>query len=320
MHARCPELRQGRARPGRARWPRRLRGPVPERPGGRRQVVGRSVIDVDPRERLAIAEAALGHAERAGATEAEVLVTADDSALTRFANSEIHQNVAETTTCGEPPVRGRATDRRGHDRPHRRRGPAGRGDAGPARSPGSSRSSRTGRGLPEPGADRATCRLPGSTPRPRRPRSRGPRASGPSSPPPTRPARVAYGSFTTGAETIVVANSKGIRAAQRPDDGPAPDGVDVARRRVRLCRARRDRRAPHRSGRARARSRREGQGHRSGDRPPGRRLPGRPRDLCRRRHPRHARLPRVLRAGRPGGPLLRRARAADRVRPGDDRR
>ena len=31
-----------------------------------------------------------------GATQAEALVTADDSALTRFANSEIHQNVAET--------------------------------------------------------------------------------------------------------------------------------------------------------------------------------------------------------------------------------
>lgn len=32
-----------------------------------------------------------------GATEAEVLVQTDDSALTRFANSEIHQNVAETS-------------------------------------------------------------------------------------------------------------------------------------------------------------------------------------------------------------------------------
>jgi PmbA protein len=57
------------------------------------------VIDIDPADRLAIAEAALGHAERAGATEAEVLVTADDSALTRFANSEIHQSVAETSVA-----------------------------------------------------------------------------------------------------------------------------------------------------------------------------------------------------------------------------
>jgi predicted Zn-dependent protease len=45
---------------------------------------------------LTLAEAALAHALRDGVTEAEVLVMADDSALTRFANSEIHQNVAET--------------------------------------------------------------------------------------------------------------------------------------------------------------------------------------------------------------------------------
>jgi PmbA protein len=45
---------------------------------------------------LRLAEQALGHAERAGATEAEALVMAEDAALTRFANSQIHQNVAET--------------------------------------------------------------------------------------------------------------------------------------------------------------------------------------------------------------------------------
>ena len=45
---------------------------------------------------LAIAEAALDHALREGVTEAEALVMGEDSALTRFANSEIHQNVAET--------------------------------------------------------------------------------------------------------------------------------------------------------------------------------------------------------------------------------
>ena len=48
------------------------------------------------RDALAIAEAALAHALRDGVTEAEALVMAEDSALTRFANSEIHQNVAET--------------------------------------------------------------------------------------------------------------------------------------------------------------------------------------------------------------------------------
>ena len=48
------------------------------------------------RDALALAEAALVHASREGVTEAEALVMAEDSALTRFANSEIHQNVAET--------------------------------------------------------------------------------------------------------------------------------------------------------------------------------------------------------------------------------
>ncbi len=45
---------------------------------------------------LILAEAAMAAAIRAGATEAEALVMTEDSALTRFANSEIHQNVAES--------------------------------------------------------------------------------------------------------------------------------------------------------------------------------------------------------------------------------
>ncbi len=49
-----------------------------------------------PAERLALAEAAVRAAEAAGATEAEAVVIAEDAALTRFANSEIHQNVAES--------------------------------------------------------------------------------------------------------------------------------------------------------------------------------------------------------------------------------
>jgi predicted Zn-dependent protease len=49
----------------------------------------------DPEAALALADEVLGRALRVGATEAEVLVMAGDSALTRFANSEIHQNVAE---------------------------------------------------------------------------------------------------------------------------------------------------------------------------------------------------------------------------------
>ena len=45
---------------------------------------------------LALADDVVRQAEAAGATEAEVLASADRSALTRFANSEIHQNVAES--------------------------------------------------------------------------------------------------------------------------------------------------------------------------------------------------------------------------------
>jgi len=45
---------------------------------------------------LLLAERALAFAEEQGPDQAEVLYLGDDSALTRFANSEIHQNVAET--------------------------------------------------------------------------------------------------------------------------------------------------------------------------------------------------------------------------------
>ena len=47
-------------------------------------------------EWLPLAEKVLAHAKAEGASDAEVLVSGDDAQLTRFANSEIHQNVAET--------------------------------------------------------------------------------------------------------------------------------------------------------------------------------------------------------------------------------
>jgi PmbA protein len=78
----------------------RLASPgVPATPGGGSAVaaseLARSVSARDPESALALAEEVLGRAVRIGATEAEVLVMAGDSALTRFANSEIHQNVVE---------------------------------------------------------------------------------------------------------------------------------------------------------------------------------------------------------------------------------
>ena len=51
-------------------------------------------IGGDPEEALRLAEKVIHAAEAAGAGEAEALVVAGESALTRFANSEIHQNVA----------------------------------------------------------------------------------------------------------------------------------------------------------------------------------------------------------------------------------
>jgi len=54
------------------------------------------VNDERAHDALALAERALAHAMREGATEAEALVMAEDASLTRFANSQIHQNVAET--------------------------------------------------------------------------------------------------------------------------------------------------------------------------------------------------------------------------------
>ena len=44
---------------------------------------------------LELADRALGFALAAGASEAEAVVMREDGALTRFANSEIHQNVAQ---------------------------------------------------------------------------------------------------------------------------------------------------------------------------------------------------------------------------------
>ena len=52
---------------------------------------GRTPADV-----LALAERVLGFAEKESPTEVEVMAMADDGSLTRFANSEIHQNVAES--------------------------------------------------------------------------------------------------------------------------------------------------------------------------------------------------------------------------------
>ncbi len=54
--------------------------------------------DAEPASGVTIAERAVSMALDAGATQAEALVMSTRSALTRFANNEIHQNVAEDDT------------------------------------------------------------------------------------------------------------------------------------------------------------------------------------------------------------------------------
>jgi predicted Zn-dependent protease len=57
-----------------------------------------AVNDERAHDALELAGRAVADAMRDGATEAEALVMAEDASLTRFANSQIHQNVAETNT------------------------------------------------------------------------------------------------------------------------------------------------------------------------------------------------------------------------------
>src|ERR1044072_1038789 len=63
----------------------------------------RHMNDDRARDALNLAERALDAAMVDGVTEAEALVIAEDEALTRFANSQIHQNVAEIDVTVNPP-------------------------------------------------------------------------------------------------------------------------------------------------------------------------------------------------------------------------
>ena len=170
------------------------------------------MIDDRANDALALAEAALAHALRDGVTEAEALVMAEDSALTRFANSEIHQNVAETNvTINLRVVVGQAGRRR-LDRPDRRRGPA------PAGRERATAIARVVEELDDWGG------LPGPTEIRDVPAAYSQATAGAS--PEFRADAVravigaaddagvtAYGSFATGTESIAVANSDGARAA-----------------------------------------------------------------------------------------------------------
>jgi len=177
----------------------------------------RRVAADDPRSALGLAEDVLDRALRVGATEAEVLVFAGDSALTRFANNEIHQNVAERSlTVNLRYIVGRRiavvstgkVDGEGlRTLVHRA--------AGIARS---CEELEDWAGLPEPAragevlGGSVTAWSDGTANATPEFRAEGARAVIGAA---EAAGVVAYGSFSTDAESVAVANSAGARAAER---------------------------------------------------------------------------------------------------------
>jgi predicted Zn-dependent protease len=174
-------------------------------------VVGRD--GTAPLDTLAVAERAVALATAAGATEAEAVVSDEQAQLTRFANSEIHQNVAETNGSLNLRVAigkrvGVASSNRLDDDGLRRLA-----ETATAIARNSAELEDWG-GLPEP--------------TPIRELTAGWSESTAAATPEQRAAGVgaviaaadaagvrAFGSFSTGAEHLAVANSHGIRALQR---------------------------------------------------------------------------------------------------------
>ncbi len=183
------------------------------RPSGSRRVSAD-----DPQSALALAEEVLERALRVGASEAEVLVMAGDSALTRFANNEIHQNVAERSlTVNLRYVVGRriAVVSTGKVDADGLRTLVHRG-ASIARS---CEELEDWSGLPAP-TDGAAGVIGGTveawssgtaeaSPEFRAEGARAVIAAAESA------GVMAYGSFSTDAESVAVANSAGVRAAER---------------------------------------------------------------------------------------------------------
>ena len=163
------------------------------------------------RAALELAERVLEQATRTGVTEAEALVMREDGALTRFANSQIHQNVAETNvSINLRVVRGKRVGVASSDRTDedglRRLAESAAAIAGVVEE------------LPDWGG------LPGPTPVTDLPgaynegtadatpefRADGVRAVIAAA---DTAGVTAYGSFQTGTETNAVANSNGVRVA-----------------------------------------------------------------------------------------------------------
>ncbi len=162
---------------------------------------------------LGVARRAVGLATAAGGTEAEALVFVEDSQLTRFANSEIHQNVAESNASLNLRVAigkrvGVASSNRLDDEGLRRLAETA---AGIARN--STELDDWG-GLPEP---TQTTEIPASWSEATAAATPEERAAGVRAVIAAADAAGvrAFGSFSTGSEEVAVANSHGVGATQR---------------------------------------------------------------------------------------------------------
>jgi predicted Zn-dependent protease len=169
---------------------------------------GRTPADV-----LALAERVLRFADAESPTEVEVMAMADDASLTRFANSEIHQNVAESNV--QVNLRfvvgkrvGVASTNRSDDDGLRRLAERA---AAIARN---SEELEDWGGLPAPTAihdipEGFAATTADATPELRADGVRAVIAAADTA------GVKSYGSFSTATETLGIANSKGVRAAQR---------------------------------------------------------------------------------------------------------
>ena len=179
------------------------------------QLAGAHSAAADPEAALRIAEEAVRLAEAAGVSEAEALVMSGESALTRFANSEIHQNVASSEAFVN--LRVARGDRVGV-------ASSGRTDPEGLRALVERAAAIAANveelpdwaGLPEPGETAPEPVLAawsdgtgGATPELRAEAARAVIAAADAE-------RVtAFGSISTDTEAYAVANSKGVRAAER---------------------------------------------------------------------------------------------------------
>jgi predicted Zn-dependent protease len=174
---------------------------------------GEHGIGGDPEEALRLAERVIQAAEKAGAGEAEAVVAAGESSLTRFANSEIHQNVASNEAFVNLRfVQGRrvgvASSGRVDDE-----GIAALVERAAAIAENVEEledwAGLPSAEAPEPVVDGWSERTAHASPELRAEGVRAVIAAA------DEAGVTAYGSFSTDAEAIAVANSKGIRAAER---------------------------------------------------------------------------------------------------------